>query len=92
MQEAAYICTGTSAAVMGMASGAQDDLWRSVESSNFGQYFRITESMNIASSRREGRRQNVPLRVYIKSGRGKQRNSYPNLAVVANSWPESAPI
>lgn len=69
-QEAAYICAGSSAAVMGMASVAQDELWKSVEDSNFGQYFRISESMNIAA-RREGRKQSVPLRLYIKSGSGK---------------------
>ena len=70
MQEAAYICAGSSAAVMGMASGVQDELWRSVEDSNFGQYYRISEGMNLASSRREGRRQQLPLRLYIKRGRG----------------------
>jgi len=69
-QEAAYICAGSSAAVMGMASGVQDDLWKSVEQGNFGQYYRISEGMNLASSRREGRRQSLPLRVYIKRGRG----------------------
>lgn len=70
-QEAAYICAGSSAAVMGMASGVQDDLWKSVEQGNFGQYYRISEGMNLASSRREGRRQSLPLRVYIKRGRGR---------------------
>ena len=55
---------------MGMASGVQDDLWRSVEDSNFGQYYRISEGMNLASSRREGRRQQLPVRLYIKRGRG----------------------
>ncbi len=70
LQEAAFICAGSSAAVMGMASGVQDDLWRSVEAGNFGQYYRISESMNLASSRREGRRPSLPLRVYIKRGRG----------------------
>lgn len=55
---------------MGMASGAQDDLWKSVEHTNFGQYYRLSESMSL-TLRRDGRKQNVPLRVYIKSGLGK---------------------
>jgi hypothetical protein len=70
VQEAAYICAGSSAAVMGMASKVQDDLWSSIQAANFGQYYRISDSMNLASSRREGRRQSIPLRVYIKQGRG----------------------
>jgi hypothetical protein len=30
LQEAAYICQGSAGSVMGMASEAQDDLWKSV--------------------------------------------------------------
>lgn len=53
-----------------MASTSQDDLWRSIGENNFGQYFRISEAINISSSRQERRRQNIPLRVFVKRGRG----------------------
>ena len=55
---------------MGMASGAQDELWHSVETANFGQYFRTSSSMNLAGSQRAGRQPSIPLRLYIKSGKG----------------------
>ena len=56
---------------MGMASNLQDDLWKSVEENNFGQYFRITESTDLTASKRERRGWNIPLRVFIKKGKGK---------------------
>ncbi len=54
---------------MGMASSAQDELWASIQANNFGQYFRLSESMGLAA-RRDSRRPKVPLRLYIRAGLG----------------------
>ena len=69
-QEAAYIHAGSSAAVMGMASATQNDLWKSIEDSNFGQYYRISESMGMTSGKQEKRRHSLPVRVFIRNGQG----------------------
>lgn len=70
LKEAAYIHAGSSAAVMGMASATQNDLWKSIEDSNFGQYYRISESMGMTSGKQEKRRHSLPVRVFIRNGQG----------------------
>ena len=56
--------------MLGMASDLQDDLWASVESCNFAQYYRVSEAINLSVSRREGKAARLPVRVYIKKGKG----------------------
>lgn len=70
MQEASYISAGSSVAVMGMASNLQDNLWNSVEQSNFAQYFRISESVDLTAGKKDRQCRNIPLRVFIKKGKG----------------------
>ena len=55
---------------MGMASATQNDLWKSVEETNFGQYYRISESMGITHGRQEKPRQSLPIRMFIRNGKG----------------------
>lgn len=53
-----------------MATDQQNELWKSVEESNFGQYFKISEAANLSTPIREGKIGRVPVRVYIKQGKG----------------------
>ncbi len=63
---------GSAAAVMGMASTSQNNLWKSIEESNFGQYYKVSESLGITSARQDRRLPSLPVRVFIRKGRGEK--------------------
>ena len=76
LKEAAVICAGNAAPVLQMSQQAQQDLWKSVESSDLASYQRIAQSLAVTPKARGDKPPGIPVRLYVQHNSGGESQTY----------------